>query len=80
VSNVRHIAACMVRFKRKIDSPWETGVAVTRYSGISDVSHIIDMDMKIVPVPLHNYNLVAYEGCFTYREEEDDHLPMPNED
>lgn len=59
------IDATIIRFQRARGSEWERGIAVLANAGASNVAHIIDMNLQIVPVPVWEYQLVQHEGTMT---------------
>lgn len=50
------VSAC--RFKRKANSPWESGVILGE-----DARAIVDLTGK-VPKSVYTYSQTPYEGCF----------------
>lgn len=58
------MAAVAVRFKRTEDSKWELGIAVMRDASVSDVAHIIDLNLNVL-TSVYDYTLTHYRGSFT---------------
>ena len=61
---IRQLNACVCRFKRAEDTPWETGIAVG--NEIDRVQLIIDGDGKALEGVPWNYILYEDRGCFVH--------------
>lgn len=59
------IDATIIRFQRARGSEWERGIAILADAGTSNVAHIVDMNLQLVPVPVWEYHLAPHEGTMT---------------